>query len=142
MKVVIDTNVVVSAALKDRDPKAVILFLASRGDTEWVVSPEIMAEYREVLSCPKFGLPDDIRQSWFDMLDSLTVPVDIDLDIDFPRDRKDAKFLACAVAVGADYFVTGDRDFSEAKKLLSTTILSVTQFKKLVCDRLSTNQGR
>ena len=29
-----------------------------------------------------------------------------------------------------------DKDFSEAKKLLSTTILSVSQFKKLVCDRL------
>jgi predicted nucleic acid-binding protein len=33
MRVVIDTNVVVSAAFKDRDPEAVILFLASRGDT-------------------------------------------------------------------------------------------------------------
>jgi putative PIN family toxin of toxin-antitoxin system len=136
MRVVIDTNVVVSAAFKDRDPEAVILFLASRGDTEWVVTPEIMTEYREVLSRPKFGLPDDIRQSWFDMLDTLTITYDIDLDIDFPRDQKDAKFLACAVAAGADYFVTGDKDFSEAKKLLSTTILSVSQFKKLVCDRL------
>jgi putative PIN family toxin of toxin-antitoxin system len=142
MRVVIDTNVVVSAILKDRDPEAIILFVALRGDMEWVVSPEIMAEYREVLNRPKFGLPDDIRQNWFDMLDALTVTLDIDLDIDFPRDRKDAKFLACAVAVGADYFVTGDRDFSEAQKLLSTTILSVAQFKKLVCDTLSTNQGR
>jgi len=35
-----------------------------------------------------------------------------------------------------------DRDFSEAQKLLSTTILSVAQFKKLVCDTLSTNPGR
>jgi putative PIN family toxin of toxin-antitoxin system len=131
MRVVIDTNVVVSAAFKDRDPEAVILFLASRSDTEWVVTPEIMAEYREVLSRPKFGLPEDIRQSWFDMLDALTITYDIDLDIDFPRDQKDAKFLACAVAAGADY-----KDFSEAKKLLSTTILSVSQFKKLVCDRL------
>jgi putative PIN family toxin of toxin-antitoxin system len=142
MRVVIDTNVVVSAALKERDPEAVILFVASQGDTEWIVSPEIMAEYRDVLSRPKFGLPDDLRQKWFDMLDALTVTFDIDLDMDFPRDRKDAKFLACAVAVGADYFVTGDRDFSEAQKLLSTTILSVAQFKKLVCDTLSTNPGR
>jgi len=136
MRVVIDTNVVVSAAFKDRDPEAVILFLASRSDTEWVVTPEIIAEYREVLSRPKFGLPDDIRQCWFDMLDALTITYDIELDIDFPRDQKDAKFLACAVAAGADYFVTGDKDFSVATKLLSTTILSVSQFKRLVCDRL------
>jgi putative PIN family toxin of toxin-antitoxin system len=137
MRVVIDTNVLVSAVLKDRDPEAIILFVAERDDMEWIVSPEIMTEYREVLSRPKFGLPDDIRQNWFDLLDALTVTFDVDLDIDFPRDSKDAKFLACAVTAGADYFVTGDRDFSEAQKLLSTTILSVSQFKKLVCERLS-----
>jgi hypothetical protein len=33
-------------------------------------------------------------------------------------------------------FVTGDSDFNEAHQLLSTTILSVSQFKKLVSDRL------
>jgi putative PIN family toxin of toxin-antitoxin system len=137
MRVVIDTNVLVSAVLKDRDPEAIILFVAERDDMEWIVSPEIMTEYREVLSRPKFGLPDDIRQNWFDLLDALTVTFDVDLDIDFPRDSKDAKFLACAVTAGADYFITGDRDFSEAQRLLSTTILSVAQFKKLVCERLS-----
>lgn len=137
MRVLIDTNVLISAVLKDRDPEAVIMFVAERYDMEWIVSPEIMAEYREVLSRPKFGLPVDIRQSWFEMLDALTSSFDVHLDIDFPRDRNDAKFLACAVTACADYFVTGDRDFSEAQKLLSTTILSVSQFKKLVCERLS-----
>ena len=137
MRVVIDTNVLISAVLKDRDPEAVILFVAERDDMDWIVSREIMTEYREVLSRPKFGLPADIRQNWFDMLDALTVSFDVDLDIDFPRDSKDAKFLACAVTTEADYFITGDRDFSEAQKLLSTTILSVAQFKKLVCERLS-----
>jgi predicted nucleic acid-binding protein len=39
MRVVIDTNVVVSAALKDRD------------------SASILEEYKEVLTRPKFGLP-------------------------------------------------------------------------------------
>ncbi len=138
MKVVIDTNVLVSAVLKDRDPEAIILFVAGRNDMEWIVSPEIMTEYREVLSRPKFGLPANIRQNWFDMLDVLTVPCDVDLDLDFPRDRKDAIFLACAITVDADYLITGDRDFSQAQKLLNTTILSVLQFKQLVCDKLST----
>jgi putative PIN family toxin of toxin-antitoxin system len=57
MRVVIDTNVVVSAILKDRDPEAIIMFAALRGDVEWVVSPEIMAEYREVLNRPKSAFP-------------------------------------------------------------------------------------
>lgn len=136
MRVVIDTNVLVSAVLKDRDPEAVIMFVSERDDMEWIVSPEIMAEYREVLSRPKFDLPDEIQQSWFDLLDALTISFDTDQKIDFPRDQKDAKFLACAISANADYFITGDRDFSGAQKLLSTTILSVSQFKKLVCERL------
>jgi len=39
MKVVIDTNVLVSAILKDKDPEAVILFIAGSPDIEWLVSP-------------------------------------------------------------------------------------------------------
>jgi hypothetical protein len=30
--------------------------------------------------------------------------------------------------------ITGDRDFIEAQKLVNTTIISVSLFKKLVCD--------
>ncbi len=55
MKVVIDTNVVVSAVLKPgRNPEAVIRYIAQRADTEWIVSSEILAGYKEVLSRKKF----------------------------------------------------------------------------------------
>lgn len=136
MKVIVDTNVLVSAVLKDRIPEEVIVFIASRDDIEWIVSPQIMVEYKEVLGRDKFGLPGDILQDWFAMLDELTTAIDVDLDIDFPPDQKDAKFIACAIAANADYFITGDRDFSEAQRLVDTTILSGSQFKKLVCDTL------
>lgn len=55
--------------------------------------------------------------------------------IPFPRDVKDAMFLACAVASDADYFITGDRDFTEARKLVNTRIVSVNQFEALVRQR-------
>lgn len=35
--------------------------------------------------------------------------------------------------------ITGDSDFNEAHQLLTTTILSVSQFKKLVSDQLACN---
>jgi predicted nucleic acid-binding protein len=56
--------------------------------------------------------------------------------VSFPRDQKDAKFLACALSGGADYFITGDKDFEETYKVFSTRVLSVSQFKRLVCDPL------
>lgn len=96
------------------------------------MSPEIMAEYKEVLSRDKFRLSPEVRQKWSDLLDTLTTMMKVDIPVQFPRDQKDAMFLACALAAQADYFITGDRDFTEAKKLVSTTILSVSLFKKLL----------
>ncbi len=132
MKVVIDTNVLVSAVIRDRDPEKVILYVASQPDIEWIASAHILKEYKDVLSRKVFGLPQDVLNAWFSLLESLIVIVETDFAIDFPRDRKDAPFLVCALAADADYFITGDRDFNEAQKLLKTTILSVSQFVRLV----------
>jgi putative PIN family toxin of toxin-antitoxin system len=134
MRVLIDTNVLVSAALKDKIPEEVILFVVSHADMQWIVSPDILAEYKAVLGRKKFGLPPEIRAKWFDVLDTCTTVVMADVAIEFPRDRQDAKFLACALAANADFLITGDRDFIEAQKLVNTTIISVSLFKKLVCD--------
>ena len=133
MIVVIDTNVLVSAALRDRDPQAVIEWVLAQPDWDWVVSPAILAEYNEVLARSRLGLTAALRARWRDLLAESTVVIDSPL-FDFPRDPDDAPFLACAIAARADYLVTGDRDFTEARKLLSTTILSVAMFKRLVCE--------
>lgn len=137
MKVVIDTNVLVSAALRDRGPERVIVFVAGRPDFEWVVSAEILQEYREVLARPKFGLSEALLQEWYELLASLTQLIEVEARIEFARDSKDAKFLACAVSAGADFFITGDRDFEQAQRILATTIISVSMFEKHVCDRWS-----
>jgi putative PIN family toxin of toxin-antitoxin system len=134
MKVVIDTNVLVSAVFKGRVPRAVIQFIVDNPDWEWIVSLEIVAEYKEVLSRPKFKLTDEVRESWFEIIDTLATLIDVNVSIDFARDTKDAKFLACAVAAEADFLITGDSDFNQAQTLLNTTIISVSLFNKLVCD--------
>lgn len=136
MRVIIDTNVLVSAALRDRAPEAVILFVVERPDFEWIVSTGIVQEYKEVLSRKKFGLSQDILQRWFTLLDTVTTFVPVDIVVTFPRDQKDAKFLECALMSQANYFITGDLDFTEAQRLVTTTILSVSLFKKLICDPL------
>lgn len=134
MKVVIDTNVLVSAVLKGRVPRAVIQFIFDNPDWEWIVSFEIVAEYKEVLSRPKFKLTDEVRASWFEIIDTFTTLIDVNVSIDFPRDTKDAKFLACAIAAEADFLITGDSDFNQAQILLNTTIISVSLFNRLVCN--------
>lgn len=137
MKVVIDTNVLISGILKDRDPERVLLFAASRSDVEWIVSPEILVEYNEVLGRDKFRLHAEVLQRWRRMFDTFTTLVHPTISLQFPPDQKDAKFLICAITANADFFVTGDRDFAEAQRLLKTTITSVSLFIKHVVDPLS-----
>jgi putative PIN family toxin of toxin-antitoxin system len=134
MKIVIDTNVVVSAVLKDKDPEAVLRTVVAHTDWEWLVSAEILDEYRAVLARPKFGLPPDLLHQWITFLETVTILVDVPVVPQYPPDPDDAKFLACALAAQADWLITGDRDFAQARKMLTTTIISVAQFKTLVCD--------
>jgi putative PIN family toxin of toxin-antitoxin system len=134
MKVIIDTNVLVSAAMRDKDPEAVILFIAWHPEFEWIVSPQILEEYKGVLQRDKFGFPEDLLQKWFDVIEKLTTMVEVEVNVEFSRDQKDAKFLECALTSNAEFFITGDTDFIEARKLVNTTILSVSLFKKIVCD--------
>lgn len=140
MKVVIDTNIVVSAALKDRNPEAVILFVAQHPEFEWVASAEIIKEYVEVLRRDKFHFPETIIHRWVNIFATLITVVETQGVVDFPRDQKDAKFLACALSAEADYFITGDKDFDGAYKVGNTAVLSVSMFKRLVCDVWKTDR--
>ena len=134
MKVIIDTNVLVSAAIADRNPEVVILFMVGNPEIEWVVSAEILTEYKEVLNRRRLKLTPDQKQRWFTLLDEITQFIDVNIEIDFPRDQKDAKFIACAIAAAANFLITGDIDFSEVQTLGNTTIISVSLFKRLICD--------
>ncbi|MGO8835852.1 MAG: putative toxin-antitoxin system toxin component, PIN family [Limisphaerales bacterium] len=133
MRVIVDTNVVVSAIFRDRLPEKVLLFIITRPDFEWVASGEILAEYSEVLHRPKFALPESVLKQWEERFRSAIAEWPVKIPASFPRDIKDAKFLGCALATDADFLITGDRDFSEARKLGRTKIVSVSQFDKLFC---------
>ena len=100
-----------------------------------MVSKEILEEYKQVLSRPKFKLTPEIINQWWFVLDTVTRVVEVTNLVDFPRDRKDAKFLACALATDADFLLTGDKDFEEAKNLGKTRIISVSLFKRLLIEK-------
>jgi putative PIN family toxin of toxin-antitoxin system len=95
-------------------------------------SKDILIEYKAVIHRPKFKLPPDIIEKWLMLFDLRTVHIDVEIELDFPRDQKDAKFLACAIAGSANFLITGDKDFTEAQKILDTIIISVSDFNRLV----------
>jgi putative PIN family toxin of toxin-antitoxin system len=129
MIAVVDTNVLLSAALRDRLPEQVVLYVAMRDEWKWIVTPEILAEYVEVLERPKFRLSRETLNHWADLVAMRTV------NIGSPptaaaslRDPKDAPFLAAALAGRADYLITGDRDLLAAKDLAPVRILTIAEF--------------
>ncbi|NJL92118.1 MAG: putative toxin-antitoxin system toxin component, PIN family [Coleofasciculaceae cyanobacterium SM2_1_6] len=137
MRIIIDTNILISAILKDRTPEKVILFIVENSQFEWLVSAEILEEYKSVISRSKFNLPNAIINKWHLVFDTLTSCIEVNEEINFPRDQKDAKFLACAIAGSAIFFITGDQDFSEAQKIVNTIIISVNDFERIVCQGIS-----
>ena len=96
MRVVIDTGVLVSAAIRDRLPERVILWCVAQPDLEWLVSPEIIDEYIDVVNRLKFKLLSAVIARWLDLLSRRTRMIQPTVEIPFPRDRKDARFLICA----------------------------------------------
>lgn len=132
MKVIIDTNELVSAALKDRKLEQVILHVASNQDYKWIVSSEILTEYQEVLNRPRLNLNADRRDRFLQLIQTLTQSVEVTTSVDFPRDPKDAKFLECAISANVEYLITGDRDFAASPPLSSTQTISVSQFLQLI----------
>jgi putative PIN family toxin of toxin-antitoxin system len=131
MKVVIDTNILVSAALKNKVPEEVILCVAFNLDYTWLVSTEIIEEYQSVLNRKKLNINPDRCKRFLQYVQDLTTLIVVNNTIEFERDRKDAKFLACATAGKADLLITGDKDFSEAQTLVATKIILVSQFKEV-----------
>ena len=65
--VVLDTNVVVSAAIKAGSPPALILEKTIQGEISIAVCPAVISEYRDVLSRPKFRALD-FPPVWFEVL--------------------------------------------------------------------------
>lgn len=108
MRVVLDTNVIVSA-LNFPGNERLLLDLARRGRFELYLSPVILDEISGVLP-RKFGWANgDVQQALGRLRQAATVihpPRRTDV---IEEGHADNRILDCAVAASADYLVTGDR---------------------------------
>ncbi len=127
IRVVLDTNILVSALLTSQGvPAQVLSVCLAEPDLQLCVSSEIYAEYEEVLRRPKFKRSSDeiekvlaaIRHSALWVTPSMAVHVCLDADDDV--------FLECAQEADAHFLVTGNtRHFPAAWK--QTRIVTARQ---------------
>ena len=87
---VIDTNVVVSAALRWKSVPGSIIEMALSQIIVPVLNDEIVSEYREVLSRPKFKLTKDIVDDIISGISKNAIYVDestLEIELPDPKDR-------------------------------------------------------
>ncbi|MGB6678022.1 MAG: putative toxin-antitoxin system toxin component, PIN family [Terriglobales bacterium] len=109
LRVVLDTNVVVSAHLNAEGYERHVLDLVLAGKVQIAVSAAILDEYDGVLRRPKFGIaPRQVGRS-LRLLQNAARVVRPRHRLKVSRDPTDNRFLECAEASKADYLVTGNK---------------------------------
>jgi uncharacterized protein len=110
MRVVVDTNVFVSAALKDKSLPSLAVNLVSQHSV-LLKSPATELQLFEVLTRPYFlPLVAPATHAWLRALMAAAELVAISERIAACRDPTDDKFLELAVNGHADLIITGDPD--------------------------------
>jgi uncharacterized protein len=108
-RVVLDTNVLVSAHLNAEGFERHVLDLVLAGKLQIAVSEPILTEYEGVLRRPRFGIkPRQVSQS-MRLIRKAARIVSPRRELTVTRDRADNRFLECAEASKADYLVTGNK---------------------------------
>ncbi len=108
---VIDTNVLVSAFLKENSiPRYVINYMYS-GKIIPIYNDEIIAEYTEVLHRPKFSFPSEAVDIAIKKLQEIGLEIDSIPITEFMPDPKDVVFFAVTMNARSDFetfLVTGN----------------------------------
>jgi putative PIN family toxin of toxin-antitoxin system len=112
MRAIIDTNVWVSAFLTPGGTPAQLLNEVKRGRLTLVYSLPIEAEYREVLSQPKFNINPDFLVEFFSRLeeDGQRITPERILVSNLP-DPSDAPFIAAALRASCPVVTGNARHF-------------------------------
>jgi len=108
-RVVVDTNILVSATIKFSGIEAAVVDLAGAHKLDVCVSDAILAEYKEVLFRPHLRLDTRRVASTLALMVSEGILVKATTRLSVSRDESDNRFLECAEAADADYLITGNK---------------------------------
>ncbi len=135
LRLVIDTNILISAALKPGGLQRTVLLLAITRPARLYVTEAILAEYREVLARPEFKIRRGLRQQLLQLIRNRAQLVTPARALQVAKDPDDNKFLECADTARADYLVTGNqRHFPKFWK--QTKVITSREFIAIVAPHL------
>ncbi|MBS3119404.1 putative toxin-antitoxin system toxin component, PIN family [Candidatus Woesearchaeota archaeon] len=127
-KVVLDTNVLVSASISKAGNPNRIFRLALQNKITFFTTADILEELEGVLRV-KFKWPQDIIRTYLAIIlkHAILTKTKHKLNI-VKRDPADNKILECAASCKADYIITGDNHLLDLKEFRETKIITPKEF--------------
>ena len=132
MKIVFDTNVLVSALISDGKPRELLNTIVIRGHTV-IISKKIIKEFVEVTADPKiqkYVTRHEVARFLHNLLPVSKVVI-VRSKMGESRDPKDNPILATAYDGRADYLVSGDEDLLNMEKFRGIRIVKVAEMLKM-----------
>lgn len=115
-RVVFDCNVFIQALINTKGPAFACRELVDHDKLLLFVSPEVLAEVRDVLNRPKLrqkfpALTAERVDAYLqDLINKTFLMTDVPQQFVYERDPKDEPYINLALAAGARYLVTRDKD--------------------------------
>ncbi len=133
--VILDTNVIVSAHLKEEGFERFVLDLALARKLQLFLSAEILEEYKGVLARPAFKLSPAKVAASLRLIEKAAIMVHPEQRTKAARDPDDNKFLECAGEARADYLVTGNKKHFP-RQWQRTRIVNAREFLQAITPEL------
>lgn len=130
MRIVIDTNVVISGVFFGGKPRK-ILEAVMKKDITACANTSIIDEYEEITTEMIIRKQGHIRR---DILAPFIAKLEIYdpvADLHICRDPDDDKFLSCAKDAKALYIVSGDKDLLDVSRFENIEIITAAEFYEL-----------
>jgi putative PIN family toxin of toxin-antitoxin system len=136
LRLVIDTNVLVSAALNPDGLERTTILIAITKPARLYVSPLILEEYAGVLARPHLKIRKGVRLQLLQLIKNSSDRVVPSRRLEVASDPDDNVFLECSDKAGADYLITGNqKHFPQFWK--KTKIITSREFISLAAPHLS-----
>ena len=132
LKVVLDTNILVSAWLWEGN-ESKIVELIENGLVIGYTSPLLIREFEKVMNYPKFRLSEEEIASATGYYQIILRTIEPKTMVNIIRDDpEDNRVLDCALSAKANAIITGDKHLLALGRFKNIKILTSTEFLRLV----------
>ena len=126
MRIVVDTNVVISGIFFGGNPRKIIESIVDDAIDSFATT-EIIDEYMEIIESMIKRKRGSFDQRAFSPLFSSLNIINSETEIEMCRDPDDDKFIECAVDAKALYIVSGDKDLTDLGQHAGIPILKYSE---------------